>query len=137
MVINTQLKAALKETKPDEITADGMFKKVDEYLRTIEGLAEAFSHLEYALGERHDNSFSVLVSSGKEIYEAQAIVNAGGSEGIYIDCYIYAENIEAVNEKYHIGTYKTLNEDMTAYIEMGMIAGAFTNAGNIYLSLNL
>lgn len=62
----------------------------------------------------------------------------GGSEGIYLDCYI--EGICGEDDKYSrvpIGTFKTLSTSEDAMVEMGKLAGHFTYALSKYVNSHL
>lgn len=116
------------EENKSTITNLDMFNSVWEVVQEIEELKECVSILDYALGERRyqhnlDCDYEKVV----------AVVSTGGSEGIYIDFYlIHYEN----NTKMNLGTFKTLNEDMSAYMLMGKLAGALTIIAENYMWLN-
>ena len=52
------------------------------------------------------------------------IVNFGGSEGIYVDCYLKGKFDESGRYSIHIGTLKTLKDDLAACKIMGELCGA-------------
>ncbi len=61
-------------------------------------------------------------------------VNFGGSEGIYIDCYIEGKFDDSENTRLKCGTYKTLNDDLIAMQIMGELAGALTYYNRQYVN---
>lgn len=64
-----------------------------------------------------------------------AKVNFGGSEGIYIDCYIEGKFDETGEyKKLECGTYKTLDTDLKAMQIMGELAGSLTYYNNQYVN---
>ncbi len=75
-----------------------------------------------------DYSFNVLF-----------IVNAGSSEGIYIDAYIDGSFMDGQTKptRRHVGTIKTLREDLEAYKIMGEAAGALTYFACLYVNSHL
>lgn len=103
-----------------------MFNTVIEYLKTLPELVEAFEILDYASSALRPVD---LVQDAD--YEVFAHVNTGGCEGIYIDCYL-----KDGDQTIDLGTFKTLAEDMSGYIKLGQIAGAFVLAGDNYLWFN-
>ena len=65
---------------------------------------------------------------------SKAIVGFGGSEGIYIDCYL--EGCIASDKSYarvSCGTYKTLDESMKAMQIMGELVGSLTYYANSFI----
>lgn len=69
-------------------------------------------------------------------FDFYAVVNFGGSEGIYIDCFISGYYDEKVNKsmKLPCGTFKTLRDDLEAMKIMGELAGALTYWANYYVN---
>jgi len=61
-------------------------------------------------------------------------VNFGGSEGIYIDCYIEGKYDDSGNTRLKCGTYKTLNDDLKAMQIIGELAGALTYYNRQYVN---
>ena len=144
-------KDELKETKGTELTTETLFRKVDSWLtKFFPEYAKACEELDYKLPRRNISSPNKLLY-GDSYPEPDIRLNAGGSEGIYIDyeiLYRVSEFPDAA--KYaacpgsdvsdvipcRIGTYKTLNEGPDAYRQMGMIVGYLTYATELYLAVN-
>ncbi|MDD3028085.1 MAG: hypothetical protein PHI41_08585 [Erysipelotrichaceae bacterium] len=68
-----------------------------------------------------------------------AKVSFGGSEGIYIDCYIEGCFDEKVDtpQRLHCGTFKTLADNLSAMKIMGELAGTLTYYADEYLNREL
>ena len=67
----------------------------------------------------------------------QARVNYGGSEGIYIDCYLRGKFDESGRSVLHVGTLKTLRRDLEALQIMGELCGTLTFYVDRYVNQNL
>ena len=144
-------KDELKETKGTELTTETLFRKVDSWLtKFFPEYAKACEELDYKLPRRNISSLGKLLY-GASYPEPDIRLNAGGSEGIYIDygiLYRVSEFPDAA--KYavcsdsdvsdiipcRIGTYKTLKEGPDAYRQMGLIVGYLTYATELYLAVN-
>ena len=115
------------------ITPGQLFRTVWAYLSSMEELASSISCIDYALAD--DSS---LTSLSAEYDLVRAIVETGGSEGIYIDCCLDISGYGGRGKRplIHLGTIKTLDENLDAYMKMGNIAGAFTCIGEMYLRKN-
>lgn len=71
-------------------------------------------------------------------FDFVAVVNFGGSEGIYIDCYISGEfDNTGKSKRLSCGTYKTLSDDLEAMQIMGELAGSLTYYNNKYVNKEL
>jgi len=66
-----------------------------------------------------------------------ALVKPGGSEGIYIDVFLKGEFDQSGQKYCHIGTFKTLREDMAGFRIMGELCGALTYYAGEYINKNL
>lgn len=73
-------------------------------------------------------------------FEFKAIVNYGGSEGIYLDCFLegsFDENdLDNDMETIRCGTFKTLGDSIRDARIMGELAGALTYYARYYISRN-
>ena len=87
--------------------------------------------------------FTVDTLNEKEItameFDFVAVMNYGGSEGIYVDCYIEGRFDEKApvgkTQKLDCGTFKTLREDVTAAKIMGELSGALGYYARKYLAV--
>ncbi|NLU24860.1 MAG: hypothetical protein GXW99_09205 [Clostridiales bacterium] len=64
-------------------------------------------------------------------------MNFGGSEGIYIDCYLKGKFDESGRDSLHIGTIKTLDTNIDACKVMGELCGALMYHENRFINENL
>lgn len=85
---------------------------------------------DYKVQELSDYEFDFLVK-----------LNFGGSEGIYLDCYIEGcfreNNAERKTERLSCGTFKTLDESLDAMKIMGELAGSLTYFASQYVNKEL
>ena len=74
-------------------------------------------------------------------FDFKAVVNFGGSEGIYIDCYIEGRFDEKKPvgscSRLSCGTFKTLGEDLESMQIMGELAGTLIFYAREYVNRNL
>lgn len=70
-------------------------------------------------------------------FSFDASVNYGGSEGIYIDCYLRGKFDESGRSVLHVGTLKTLRRDLEALQIMGELCGTLTFYVDRYVNQNL
>lgn len=88
--------------------------------------------LDYSLAE----SYKVRELTNYE-FDFIAKVNWGGSEGIYIDCYLEGDFDSSQDKRLHVGTLKTLDTSIEAFKIMGELSGALTYYCHIYVNSNL
>lgn len=108
-------------------TAGDVFTKIFAVMTDMPELKEARQVLDYAIGTRQDHPCSIWVSGG-----LKTVISAGASEGIYIDLALEDE----AGRELDFGTMKTLREDLTGYIVMGTLAGAFTGLYELWREAN-
>ena len=66
-----------------------------------------------------------------------ALVNPGGSEGIYIDVFLKGKFDQSGQNYCQIATFKTLREDAAAFKIMGALCGVLTYYAGQYINSNL
>ncbi|MBR2401402.1 MAG: hypothetical protein IKB01_01345 [Lachnospiraceae bacterium] len=115
----------MKEEKEGILTTKDLFEKVWMYVSNLEQLKTVIPKLDYAI----HSSYNISIIPPDAIFKA--VVNTGGSEGTYIDLKLLSNG-----NSYYCGTIKTLEDDMDAYIYMGMIVGALTLTADSYLCIN-
>ena len=108
----------LKEKSVMDLTGSTFFQRVNEVLESIDWLKEARECLDYANPSWKEEEIDLTLLCD---YDVEAVVTPGGSEGIYVSPCLIRKN-----ERIHLGTYKTLGEDILHYSYMGQLAGAFT-----------
>lgn len=88
--------------------------------------------LDYYLAERH------TVRELKDCrFAFVAKVAWGGSEGVYIDCYLEGTFDDSGDKRLHLGTLKTLDASLEGFRVMGELAGALTYHARQYVNRNL
>lgn len=70
-------------------------------------------------------------------FDFYAVMQFGGSEGIYIDCTLRGKFDDSGRTTLGIGTIKTLETDMDACKRMGALCGALTYHASRYINENL
>jgi hypothetical protein len=96
--------------------------------------------MDYVLPNRKEPDGSTPQPISNYRFNFRAMAYFGGSEGIYIDCFLEGSIDEKTNsddKRWHIGTFKTLREDLTAMKIMGELAGAMTFYADRYISKNM
>ena len=139
MTITKEMRAMLSETKRPTNTVMG--EKIEKAIRELpetEFLKEDLEILDYWLVEDYDKAEIVEHKKQDYFMDLRAIVNTGGSEGIYVDVILRRGyyNDRGKIETIPLMTLKTLREDLEAYGIMGRIAGAITAIGEVYLFIN-
>jgi hypothetical protein len=88
--------------------------------------------LDYHLAERH------TVRELKD-YEFRFVARVvwGGSEGVYIDCYLEGTFDQSGDKRLHVGTLKTLDASLEGFRVMGELAGALTYHARRYVDKNI
>ena len=66
-----------------------------------------------------------------------ALVNPGGSEGIYIDVFLKGKFDQSGKDYCKIATFKSLREDAAAFKIMGALCGVLTYYADQYINSNL
>lgn len=123
-----------EKTMPDGIKRDTpgiLFQNTLQLVKEHGHYAEAEPIIDYALADRDERK---LTDYGFDFW---AVVSPGGSEGIYIDCYLEGRFDQSASTRCHAGTIKTLREDVDAYRIMGALAGYLTIYARKYVNANL
>ena len=113
------------------ITTEDMFQKVWQLIKKLPELKKVVKIIDYAISDGYKECVCSVVGTCNVF----AVVNTGGSEGIYINYYLEKNDPEDTRVLW-LGTIKTLEEDMDAYIKMGMLSGALTKIGELFLFYN-
>lgn len=107
--------------------------------------------MDYVLPEGSiDNKYKDDIELSNYRFDFDAIAQFGGSEGIYIDCYLSGEYTETELKRYNsgkgivetetrrnIGTFKTLNCDLESFKIMGELCGALIFYASQYVNKNI
>lgn len=115
--------------KVNKPTNQGLFDKVVEILKEQGKLPD---HLDYHLHEHN------LVELSDYQFDCNFKLDFGGSEGIYLDCYIEGILDETENHRrISLGTFKTLQASEDAMTKMGQLAGHFSFVLSKYVNSHL
>ncbi len=106
------------------------FKTVDGVLKSREELKPVYKILDYGLCSRRG---IMLTKEELEDWELRAYPNIGGSEGIYMDVLLCNHQN---GSRIRLACYKTLEENLSATMAMGTLAGAWTHVGALYQFVN-
>lgn len=120
--------------RPTNVSMGETVKKVVE---ALEWLKEDLAILDYWLVK--DYHPMMLSENPKKncFMDVQAIVNTGGSEGIYVDVAVRQRIYEDGSLNYiSLGTLKTLEDSLEAYASMGRLAGVITAVAEKYWLIN-
>lgn len=93
--------------------------------------------LDYMLPCEHESGIHEKVELTAYEFNFEAVVNYGGSEGIYIDCCLRGKFDESGRSVLHVGTLKTLRQDLEALQIMGELCGTLTYYAGQYVDQNL
>lgn len=121
-----------KDLDSQRMTGGQLFTKIMERARENGDLAHFDAISEYALPK--DSEDHKLCSYEFDLLPS---VNLGGSEGVYVDCYLKGEFDATGRNTLHIGTIKTLSEDVEACKTMGELCGVLLYHENRYMNENL
>lgn len=117
--------------RTDRDTPGMLFQNALRLVKEHGHYAEAEPIIDYALADRDERK---LTNYGFDFW---AVISPGGSEGIYIDCYLEGRFDQSASTRCHAGTIKTLREDVDAYRIMGALAGYLTVYAGKYVNGNL
>lgn len=111
---------------------------------------KAAAIMDYCLPNKKERGYDEAIELSNYRFDFRAVANFGGSEGIYIDCYIEGEYTETPRTRYdhnkgeivpethyHIATFKTLKEDLIAMQIMGELCGSMTFYASRYINQNI
>lgn len=117
--------------RTDRDTPGMLFQNTLRLVKEHGHYAEAEPIIDYALADRDERK---LTNYGFDFW---AVISPGGSEGIYIDCYLEGRFDQSASTRCHAGTIKTLREDVDAYRIMGALTGYLTVYAHKYVNENL
>jgi hypothetical protein len=94
--------------------------------------------IEYVLPNENEPFIIENVEITNYEFDIRCVPHFGGSEGIYLDCYLDGGFDEDTREytKRDFATFKTLNTDIDAMIIMGALGGAVTYYATEYVNRN-
>jgi len=108
-----------------------LFQRVLDLVQENGYYDEAEAIMDYTLPSDSKREFS------NYCFDFCALVNKGGSEGVYIDCFLRGEFDQSGKQTCKVATFKTLKENMNAYRIMGALCGALTFYAHQYVDENI
>lgn len=129
MYLDKELKKMVK-VQENAYDPEVFFKTVDGVLKSMEELKPVYKILDYGLCSMRG---IMLTKEQLEDWELRAYPNIGGSEGIYMDVLLCNHQN---GSRLRLACYKTLEEDLSATMAMGTLAGAWTHVGALYQFIN-
>jgi len=126
-----------KHTEVLRDTGGSLFSAVVRMAKESGHFDRAGAILDYMLPCEHETGRQEKVKLTAYEFNFEAIVHYGGSEGIYIDCYLSGKFDESGRSVLHVGTLKTLRRDLEALQIMGELCGTLTYYASQYVNQNL
>ena len=117
----------LKEEDGMIPTTETLFKKVTSIMDKDPEIAEQMSRLDYILYKEDSRNVNLTDEMYTVAYPDD------GSEGCYLNLML-CSNEE--NRKVRVATFKTLDEGLGAWRNMGTLAGELSYLANCYISIN-
>ena len=90
--------------------------------------------MDYTLPNAHEELSGRRVKLTVYEFDFVPIVNFGGSEGIYLDCYLMGKFDGSGRYSVHIGSMKTLETSQEACKIMGELGGALLHHAGRYVN---
>ena len=118
-------------------TGGSLFSAVLDLAKKNGDYGKAQVILDYVLPSEQESHSSEMVELTSYQFDFVPIVNFGGSEGIYLDCYLKGKFDESDRSSLHIATLKTLEEGLEAAKVMAELGGALMYHANRYVNENI
>lgn len=119
-------------------TGGELFCKAVQLARENGDMERAEPLLDYILpSDKEDNSYEERVELTSYEFDFVPIVNFGGSEGIYIDCYLRGKFDESGRHSLNVGTLKTLGTSLEHCKAMAELCGALMYHASRYVNENI
>ena len=126
-----------KHTEVFRDTGGSLFSAAVRLAKENGDFRKAEAILDYVLPCERETGRHEKVKLTAYEFSFDASVNYGGSEGIYIDCYLRGKFDESGRSVLHVGTLKTLRRDLEALQIMGELCGTLTFYVDRYVNQNL
>lgn len=118
-------------------TAGDLFSTVVRIARQAGDFDKADPILDYILPCEYEQGTQEKIKLTSYEFDFVPIVNFGGSEGIYVDCYLKGKFDASGRYSLHIGTLKTLETSLDACRIMGELCGALMYHERQYVNQHL
>lgn len=125
---------------PEEIfrdTGGSLFCSVVRIAKANGDFDKAEAILDYVLPNEHETGRKERVEITNYEFDFEAVVNYGGSEGIYIDCFLKGKFDGSGRSVLHVGTLKTLKRSLEAAKIMGELCGVLMHYADRYVNREL
>lgn len=126
-----------KHTEVFRDTGGSLFSTAVRLAKENGHFDKAEAILDYMLPCEHETGSREKVELTSYEFNFEAVVNYGGSEGIYVDCCLRGKFDKSGRSVLHVGTLKTLRRDLEALQIMGELCGTLTYYANQYVNQNL
>lgn len=118
-------------------TGGDLFSTVVRMARAAGDFDKADAILDYILPREDEPEIYEGVKLTAYEFDFLATPNFGGSEGIYVDCYLRGKFDKSGRFSLHVGTLKTLDTSLEACKIMGELCGVLMHYANQYVNRNL
>lgn len=125
-----------KHTEVFRDTGGSLFCSVVRLAKENGDFGKAAAILDYTLPNEHENSIRESVKLTAYEFNFEPVISYG-CEGIYIDCCLVGKFDESGRSRLHVGTLKTLKQDMESAKIMGELCGALMHHASQYVNANL
>ena len=125
-----------KHTEVFRDTGGSLFSSVIRQAKATGDFDRAEAILDYYLPCEHEEGRKEGVKLTAYEFDFMPILNYG-CEGIYIDCYLKGKFDESGRYSLHVGTLKTLKQDLEAAKIMGELCGVLIHHASSYVNQNL
>ena len=131
-------------------TTKDLFAAVLQLVKDNGHYDKAAAIMDYYLPSETESGVREAVELSNYRFDFNASAQFGGSEGIYIDCWLSGEYTETERKVYshskgevetetrrHVGTLKTLRDDLEAMQIMGELCGSLVYYAHKYVNQNI
>ena len=126
-----------KHTEVFRDTGGSLFSAAVRLAKENGHFEKAGAILDYVLPCEHEPGIREKVELTAYEFNFEAVARYGGSDGIYIDCYLKGKFDESGRSVLHVGALKTLRDDLEALQIMGELCGTLTYYASQYINQNL
>lgn len=114
-----------------------LFCKVIQLARENGDMKRVEPILDYILPSETEDNIHERVELTRYEFDFLPMINFGGSEGIYVDCYLKGVFDESKRSSLHVGTLKTLGTSLEDCKAMAELCGALMYHASRYVNGNL
>lgn len=118
-------------------TSGELFCAVVQLAKENGDFSSAEAILDYILPSKEKSGVGEGIELSSYEFDFVPMINFGGSEGIYVDCYLKGRFDESNRSSLRVGTLKTLENSLQASKIMGELCGALMYHASRYVNQNL